>query len=243
MWMTRTFNRYFGKMADKDGVIIDAPTEPERVVIKKFVNEVAKNAGIKPYQAQSVLWFYEQRLFRALGTPSASYGFSDGGRKFLEQSTSAGTRSGEEDVRGVKQKKSYSLRRYGAVSGEPISFNAKQPAAQTYVGVHYSNAEREYLSGSKSGTGIRGAEEKRLKDTKDLRIKKRVYFYIPKTQTEAYPNKEAGLGAFKHFQSFDNILGPGKEMARLYNESGAKEDNDFNLFESAIVNAGYDGYS
>jgi hypothetical protein len=137
----------------------------------------------------------------------------------------------------------FSLRRYGAVSGEPISFNAKQPEAQTYVGVHYSNAERASLDGSKSGTGIKGAEQKRLANSQDPRIKKRVYFYIPQTDTERYPNKEAGLGSFKHYQSFDNILGPGKEMARLYNESGAKEDNDMNLFESAVVNAGYDGYA
>jgi len=99
-WMTRTFKRYIGNMTDKAGKIIDAPTEQERAVIKQFINEVAKNEGIKPYQAQSILWFYEQRLFRSLGTPSPSYGFSDGARKFLEQNIKGGDGSGGQDVRG-----------------------------------------------------------------------------------------------------------------------------------------------
>ena len=99
-WMTRTFKRYIGNMTDKAGKIIDAPTEQERAVIKQFINEVAKNEGIKPYQAQSILWFYEQRLFRSLGTPSPSYGFSDGARKFLEQNTKGGDGSSGQDVRG-----------------------------------------------------------------------------------------------------------------------------------------------
>jgi hypothetical protein len=83
-WMTRTFNRYFGTMTGADGKIIDAPTEPQRRAVKALVNEVAKNAGIKPYQVQSLLWFYEQRLFTEIGVPSPSYGFSDGGRKYAE---------------------------------------------------------------------------------------------------------------------------------------------------------------
>lgn len=77
-WMTRTFNRYIGRMVDKSKKIIDKPTEQERTVIKNLINEVAKNEGIKPYQAQSILWFYEQRLFRALGTPSPPTGSAMG---------------------------------------------------------------------------------------------------------------------------------------------------------------------
>ena len=83
-WMTRTFNRYFGTMLGPDQKITDAPTEPQRRAVKALVNEVAKNAGIKPYQVQSLLWFYEQKLFTKMGVLSPSYGFSDGGRKFAE---------------------------------------------------------------------------------------------------------------------------------------------------------------
>ena len=84
-WMTRTFNRYFGRMVDANGKIVDAPTEPQRRVVKNLVNEVAKNANVKNYQVQSLLWFFEQRLFRELGTAAPSYGFSDGGRKVLSE--------------------------------------------------------------------------------------------------------------------------------------------------------------
>lgn len=84
MWATRTFNRYFGAMLDENGVIIDAPTEPQRVVAKEIFNAAAAKLGIKGYQAQSSIWFFEQQLFNQLGTGAESYGFSDGGRKFAE---------------------------------------------------------------------------------------------------------------------------------------------------------------
>ena len=96
-WMTRTFNRYFGTMLGPDGKIVDAPTEPQRRAIKALINEVAKNAGIKPYQAQSLLWFYEQQLFTKIGVISPSYGFSDGAKRFVE----AGRGGGEKGVSGA----------------------------------------------------------------------------------------------------------------------------------------------
>lgn len=82
MWATRTFNRYFGQMLDEGGTIVDAPTEPQRRVIKEIFNAAAEQVGIKPYQAQSVIWFFEQQLFNHLGTGTQSYGFSDGARRF-----------------------------------------------------------------------------------------------------------------------------------------------------------------
>ena len=94
-WATRTFNRYFGTMTDSDGKVIDAPTEPQRRAVKALMNEVASNADIKNYQVQSLLWFYEQKLFRKFGTDSPSYGFSQGAEKLLSQ---RGIRSGDEGV-------------------------------------------------------------------------------------------------------------------------------------------------
>jgi hypothetical protein len=82
MWATRTFNRYFGQMLDEGGTIVDSPTEPQRRVIKEIFNAAAEQVGIKPYQAQSVIWFFEQQLFNHLGTGTQSYGFSDGARRF-----------------------------------------------------------------------------------------------------------------------------------------------------------------
>jgi hypothetical protein len=115
-WMTRTFNRYFGTMVDADGKIIDAPTEPQRRAIKQLVNEAAQNANIKPYQVQSLLWFFEQRLFRELGTAAPSYGFSDGGRKFLDSTTGGDEKSGRNAAAKTKKQPApkLSLRDFGS---------------------------------------------------------------------------------------------------------------------------------
>jgi hypothetical protein len=91
VWMTRTFNRYFGQMMGPDGKMIEAPTEPQRVAVKNLAINVAQQLNLKPYQVQSMLWFYEQQLFNKLGTGAKSYGFSDGAKKFVEtQSTGGG---------------------------------------------------------------------------------------------------------------------------------------------------------
>lgn len=96
-WATRTFNRYFGTITGSDGKIIDAPTEPQRRVIKEIFNAAAQRLGIKGYQVQSVLWFFEQQLYRKLGTGAESYGFSDGARLYAD----AGSTRGVSDARGV----------------------------------------------------------------------------------------------------------------------------------------------
>ena len=490
-WMTRTFNRYFGTMTGADGKIIDAPTEPQRRAVKALVNEVAKNAGIKPYQVQSLLWFYEQRLFTEIGVPSPSYGFSDGGRKYAESrgrggeegvSPAAetiarpvkgekreatrpakpvegpGPRSGEKLKRGEK----YSLRSdlrsylgsnqtapkpykrkslgdgegvrvlgvqpvaqyepidsfktlvgqygfqspafyeldgknanvyqqaiqkskdaspYGAAvyvypveeyadmrlfltgdgkagfalkgddivsvfsgpphkgsansslqlavqeggrrldafdtvlpelynvngfqvvgrlkwnedykpdgwdkktffpfnNGEPdvvymvykpsdnrtvsenpgeyfddpdelarvqkdaarttkgIVLGTKQPGAISIKGAHYGNVKVDELDATKYGTGLRGAERRRLEQAFDDRIKKRVNFYVKK-EDGSTPIPESGVGNHVYTQQFDNILGPGAEMSRLFREARG----DSNDFESNVIDAGYDGYA
>ena len=495
-WMTRTFNRYFGTMTGADGKIIDAPTEPQRRAVKALVNEVAKNAGIKPYQVQSLLWFYEQRLFTEMGVRSPSYGFSDGGRKYAE---SRGGRGGQKSVspaakavaqpvkgkqrettqpeqpvqgpgprggKGVEGAEKFSLRNdlrsyrgsnqaaprpykrkslgdggnvrvlgaqpiaqyepvdpfktlvsqygfkspafyelggenakvyqqaiqkskdaspYGAAvyvypveeyadmrlfltedgkagfalkgddivsvfsgpphkgsansslqlavqeggrrldafdtvlpelynvngfqvvgrmkwnedyipdgwdketfspfnSGEPdvvymaynpsdnrtvsenpgeyfddpeelskvqknavteyqkttkgIVLGTKQPGAMSFKGSHYGNARVEKLDASKYGTGLRGAERRRLDQAYDDRIKKRVYFYIQK-EDGSTPIPEAGVGSYVYTQQFDNILPAGAEMSRLFSEARG----DSNDFESSVIDAGYDGYA
>jgi hypothetical protein len=492
-WMTRTFNRYFGTMTGADGKIIDAPTEPQRRAVKALVNEVAKNAGIKPYQVQSLLWFYEQRLFTEIGVPSPSYGFSDGGRKYAESRGRGGEKgvspAAETIARPVKGEKreatrptkpverpgprgelkrkdgeKFSLREdirsyrgrdekiskthtktsigdgasvrvlgakpiaqytpidqfkgivggygfqspvfyelsgkdaavyeqaiqnaknanpYGAAvyvypveeyadmrlfmtedgksgvalkgddivsvfsgpphkgsanssiqlaiqeggrrldafdtvltslyhangfkvigrmkwnedykpdnwdkekfspfnNGEPdvvymvydpddtrtieenpgnyfedpdelarvqkdaakaygvkgIVLGTKQPGAISVKAAHYGNARVSELDPAKYGTGLRGAERRRLEQAFDDRIKRRVYFYIRK-EDGSTPPPESGVGNHVYTQQFDNILGPGAEMSRLFREG----NGDSNNFESNVIDAGYDGYA
>jgi hypothetical protein len=114
----------------------------------------------------------------------------------------------------------------------------KQEDAVSFVGVHYGNSKVDTLNGDKYGTGIRGAERRRLDDGWDDRIRRRVYFYVPK-EDGTMPLPEAGLGQYVYSQQFDNILGPGPAMSKLF----TKARGDSNEFESAVVDAGYDGYA
>jgi len=526
VWMTRTFNRYFGQMMGPDDKMLRAPTEPQRVAIKKLATDAAAQVGIKPYQVQSTLWFFEQQLFNKLGTGAKSYGFSDGAIKFAESQGGTGAAKGttanvsanapankstrkqavgtgaqtnqpaigqqgvkpslrsgviaevapnpdqevakkwrnmspadklrtttavankavgrvfdelglkgytfevssgryegetnpnvlvyapkgasieelselskvlgyvldqkamvsfdEGDVTSgsqagfvkvavpdgmtdadlarlrehisekVPQADSDTLReksllygnfsayndsvdtltdeqyhrairdavldfeydgivdvsdihkfhseftwpdnreaylegtRYGTsegyrstegadvrrsgrgnldnISQEAISLRDRwiestarpeQPAnrpstgggggialgnqqerAKSFLGIHYGKNATPLLLGRMSGTGIKGAEQTRLANSTDSRIKQRVYFYIPKTDG-SMPKPESGVGNYVHTQRLNNMLSSGEEMSRLYKEAGG----DFNKFESGVIDAGYDGYA
>jgi hypothetical protein len=123
-------------------------------------------------------------------------------------------------------------------SDDGIVLGRLQPDAVEFPGVHYGNVQTDELQGSKYGTGIRGAERRRLQNTDDERIKNRVYFYINKPDG-TMPIPESGVGNHVYTQKFKNILGPGKKMTEISKEAGG----DFNYFESSIVDAGYDGYA
>jgi len=123
-------------------------------------------------------------------------------------------------------------------SDKGITLGQKQPDAVSFTGTHYGKEKTDVLNGDKYGTGIRGAERRRLENHWDDRVKRRVYFYIPKVTGEM-PAIESGLGGNVYTQKFNNILGPGKEISRLMSEARG----DANEFESAVVDAGYDGYA
>ena len=123
------------------------------------------------------------------------------------------------------------------IPGNGVVLGEKQKDAESFVGLHYGQNKVAELSGSKYGTGIKGAERRRLAETDDNRIKKRIYFYIPK-EDGSMPRQESGLGGHVYTQQFDNIAA-GKEVDRLF----AKAGGDANQFESNVVDAGYDGYA
>ena len=127
---------------------------------------------------------------------------------------------------------------FKAQTGNGVVLGTLQPGAASFSGAHYGNAKVDTLNGDKYGTGIRGAERRRLDDTGDDRIRRRVYFYVPK-EDGVMPTPEAGLGQYVYTQQFDNILPPGAEMSRLYSQANANS----NQFESAVIDAGYDGYA
>jgi hypothetical protein len=122
--------------------------------------------------------------------------------------------------------------------GSGITFNNRKEDAVSYAGSHYGKTKTNILSGGYYGTGLRGAEAKRLAQAKDHRIGKRIYFYIPRANG-TMPMRESGVGNHVYTQKFDNILGPGKTMSELYK----KAQGDSNAFESFVIDNGYDGYA
>ena len=137
---------------------------------------------------------------------------------------------------GWSDPRKFSLR--PSTEGNGISLGTKQPGSITVDAVHYGKEKVPELSGRMYGSGIRGAEAKRLADAFDPRIKNRVYFYIPR-ENGVMPIPEAGLGGHVYIQRFNNVLGPGPEMSRISREAFG----DSNNFESGVIDAGYDGYA
>lgn len=120
----------------------------------------------------------------------------------------------------------------GVASDKQINRSARD-AATVRAAVHFGQrAGLSQLSGLSNGTGIRGAEDQRLKEATDPRIKRRVYFYSP--VTGGIPQPEAGLGGNVYQADLDNLYDP-STATRPLSGSG-------NAFESSVLDAGYNGY-
>lgn len=127
--------------------------------------------------------------------------------------------------------------------GGGVSVREQQPDAQSFDGVHYGKRPVNTLAGSMYGTGIKGAEAQRVFSSPDSRIKNRAYFYIPR-EDGRMPMPESGLGNEVHIQRLNNILGPGEKLQSLVNATRSPNGQvDANALESAIIDAGYDGYA
>lgn len=111
--------------------------------------------------------------------------------------------------------------------------NPRQGAVSV-VGIHYSGAERQSLSGAYYGKGIKGAEAERLKGLPD-QYRHRVHFYVDEGQG-VFP--EAGVGAYSHEVELLNLYDAKADPLGL----AQGNQNDFNGFEQAVVGAGFDGY-
>jgi Large polyvalent protein associated domain 38/ADP-Ribosyltransferase in polyvalent proteins len=125
-----------------------------------------------------------------------------------------------------------------SIRGGIVLGKNKQEGATSYRGVHYGKNQVSVLTGRSWSTGIKGAERERLEASNDPRLKKRIYFYIPKENGEM-PLPEAGVGHHVYEQTFANILGPTPELNRIAS-AASKEGKSF---ESAVIDAGYDGYA
>jgi hypothetical protein len=113
------------------------------------------------------------------------------------------------------------------------SYGTAREGSVRAVGIHYSNQERSSLSGTHYGTGLDGAERARVMASDDARLRERIYFYAS-TGTGVLP--ETGVGGYPHSVNLNNLYDVENDPLRLYRAG------DTNASESAIIDAGFDGY-
>jgi len=115
--------------------------------------------------------------------------------------------------------------------GEVPVYGQAREGAVSVVGRHYSREQRSSLSGQFYGQGIRGNEQGRLANSADPRLRQRVYFYV---DTGNGIRPESGVGSYAHEVRLQNIYDPASRLI--------EPQADANAFESAVLNAGFDGY-
>jgi len=114
---------------------------------------------------------------------------------------------------------------------EVPSYGTGRPGAISVIGRHYSSSPQQSLSGAYYGRGLKGAERNRLDSSTDPRLKNRIYFYVDQGSGI---RPESGVGGYAHEVKLDNIYDPQTGTIR--------PQADLNGFESAVINAGFDGY-
>ena len=110
-------------------------------------------------------------------------------------------------------------------------YGTAREGAISVIGRHYSTEARTSLNGAYYGTGLKGAERDRLDGSPDPRLKNRIYFYVDQG---AGVRPESGVGGIAHEVRLNNIYDPKTQILPV--------KGNFNAFESAVVNGGFDGY-
>jgi len=85
MWVSRTWNRWMGSIEtdpESGEITSDSPrNQQERALMKQSFADVANKLSLTMSSLQAVLWYYEQALYTAHGTPKESWSFSDAARR------------------------------------------------------------------------------------------------------------------------------------------------------------------
>jgi hypothetical protein len=115
--------------------------------------------------------------------------------------------------------------------GQTPEYGTPRSGAISVLGRHYSTQSRTALNGAYYGRGLKGAERDRLDNSPDPRLKSRIYFYVDQG---AGVRPEAGVGGIAHEVQLNNIYDPKTQIVPV--------KGNFNAFESAVINAGFDGY-
>jgi len=134
----------------------------------------------------------------------------------------------------------------GGLRADRLQVNSRYGTAveggEQIRGVHYSQGPKDSLSGEFYGTGMKGAERKRLDQSEDPRIKKRIHFYV---DTGSGITPESAVGRDTHAVDLSNIYNMKADPLGLQKKAAAKAkyyENPFNVFEGLVIDAGFDGY-
>jgi hypothetical protein len=100
-------------------------------------------------------------------------------------------------------------------------------------GTHFSRDTRSSLDGRFFGRGLKGAEQSRLAEATDPRIKERVYFYVNEGKGVT---PEAGVGGVAHAATVGNLYNVKGDPLKLF------KSGDLNGSETRVLDAGFDGY-
>jgi hypothetical protein len=187
---------------------------------------------------QAALWFYEKDdLFGPLGgTNKKSEGadYSGAATELVKTYQNGKLFYAKVDDRYVYQGDYLEGKvQHSAREGGPGDRVRASDSTTVRAAIHFGQrAGLSSLSGLSSGTGIRGAEDQRLKEATDPRIKRRVYFYSP--VAGGIPQPEAGLGGNVYQADLTGIYDPSTANTPVRGSG--------NALESALLDAGYDGY-
>lgn len=236
----------------------------QEVMEEVVAQERAAGHDLTVADAQAILWYAEKRLYDSYGATNENARPTDYAteiEQYLEarrlRSDDAGAQPGGRRADGG-QDQARGTEEAGGDASIPLSLEdvarpaesavrpgnrSGRPGSVEVVGIHYGRMKTPMLSGSMFGTGIRGAEQQRIKDTTDKRLKRRVYFYVGKPG-KGLPTPEGGLGPFVYRANLGNLYESGVSPKLSYAgfTQGLDEEEVANNFESAVLDAGYDGY-
>ena len=124
--------------------------------------------------------------------------------------------------------------------GEVPSYGTASTGSVKATGIHYSGSERSNLDGRYYGTGAKGRESDRVLSAQDKRLRERIYFYVDSGKGIT---PEQGVGSIPHSVNLNNLYDGNADTFVQENVSRELKGNDWmSAFESAVIDAGFDGY-
>ena len=118
-------------------------------------------------------------------------------------------------------------------AGQGVRASQKRGQLDNIEAYHYSQRPRTTLSSSTHGAGLQDANREQFQKAADKRLRERIYFYVDKG-AGIFPLP--GLGGHAHRTTLDNVYDMNADP------QGLRKGKSLEAFESAVLDAGFDGY-